>query len=145
MQYIQKSLRKYPFKNLFINSKKFTMETKFQFEILKIETEMLADLIRVDGGKVDIDGIKAKKSFVIIDVRGDDYQGGHIAGAINIPSSVFMEQKSVVDNLIEDHNHGEQTTFIFHCMESQIRGPTCARKFAEILKEKKIENFTPKM
>jgi hypothetical protein len=54
MQYIQKSSRKHLVKNVFINSKRFSMETKF--EILKIETEVLADLIRVDVGKVDIDG-----------------------------------------------------------------------------------------
>jgi hypothetical protein len=53
MQFIQESLRKYPFKKVIINPKRYIMETKIQFEILKIETDTLAELIRVDNGQID--------------------------------------------------------------------------------------------
>lgn len=67
-------------------------------EISKIDREDVAELIRRSNSPIDVDGAK---SFVVIDVRGDDHEGGHVAGSCNIPSHVFMEQTYVVDQLME--------------------------------------------
>ena len=32
------------------------------------------------------------------------------------------------------------SSFIFHCMESQVRGPCCARRFVQRFEQKKLEH-----
>ncbi|TFK33008.1 Rhodanese-like domain-containing protein [Crucibulum laeve] len=68
----------------------------------------------------------AKKDFVIIDVRDDDYFGGNIKGAVNKPSSEFLTN---VDALVKDTK--DVPLVIFHCALSQVRGPKAARIYEE--------------
>ena len=71
--------------------------------------------------------------FVVIDVRDEDYKGGHVIGAINAPSEE-LEDDDVLEELIEKVcSGGTCTKVVFHCMKSQERGPTCARRFANRL------------
>ena len=76
-------------------------------EISKIDREDVADLIRRSNLPEDAD---SGKSFVVIDVRGDDHEGGHVTGSCNIPSHVFMEQTYVVDQLMERYLNGPIST-----------------------------------
>eukprot|EP01006_Ploeotia_vitrea_P064217 TRINITY_DN87283_c0_g1_i1.p1 TRINITY_DN87283_c0_g1~~TRINITY_DN87283_c0_g1_i1.p1 ORF type:complete len:147 (-),score=43.47 TRINITY_DN87283_c0_g1_i1:45-485(-) len=61
----------------------------------------------------------------VIDCRDDDYAGGHIDGARNIPAYKFG---SVVSDLVAELKD-KDVKVVFHCMQSQIRGPQCAQVF----------------
>ncbi|DBA02876.1 TPA: hypothetical protein N0F65_005903 [Lagenidium giganteum] len=67
---------------------------------------------------------------LIIDVRDDDFAGGHIRGAVNLPQRNFEEDDDV-DKLVETFK--DKPVVVFHCMMSQVRGPFCARRFASRL------------
>ena len=56
------------------------------------------------------------EDYLIVDVRDDDYRGGNIKGAINIPSEKFMLK---LHQLIDDTQNASK--IIFHCMLSQQR------------------------
>ena len=58
------------------------------------------------------------KSFKIVDVRDDDYIGGHIPGTLNIPSRQFGSR---VDDLVDELKDNE--VVVFTCALSQQRGP----------------------
>jgi len=58
------------------------------------------------------------KSFQIVDVRDDDYIGGHIPGTLNVPSRQFSSR---VEDLIEELKGHDAV--IFTCALSQQRGP----------------------
>ncbi|TDH65075.1 uncharacterized protein CCR75_006056 [Bremia lactucae] len=64
--------------------------------------------------------------YVIIDVRDTDYAGGHIRSAVNIPEEFFMDNDRV-DVLVDKYK--DKDLIVFHCMMSQIRGPSCAKRF----------------
>jgi len=74
----------------------------------------------------------------VVDVRDDDFrQGGHITGAINIPSSRWGEpdiQESLYQNLTRELR---AEVVVFHCMKSQVRGPSAAKNFFRWLMFKK--------
>jgi Cdc25 family phosphatase len=53
---------------------------------------------------------------MIIDVRDDDFIGGNIKGAKNMPSREFL---TTVDGLVKDAK--DVPTIIFHCALSQQR------------------------
>ncbi|KAI8091329.1 Rhodanese-like domain-containing protein [Gilbertella persicaria] len=74
------------------------------------EPEELADLV-LDKSK------QVGKDYVIIDVRGDDYRGGHIPGAINVPANTMYDK---ANDLIRDYGHVPK--IYFHCALSQVRG-----------------------
>ncbi|CAG9939685.1 unnamed protein product [Clonostachys rosea f. rosea IK726] len=60
-------------------------------------------------------------TFAIIDVRDDDYIGGHIKGATNVPNH---QLDAMMPTLVRRLR--EKKTVVFHCMLSQIRGPKSA-------------------
>lgn len=66
------------------------------------------------------------KPPLIIDVRDADFAGGHIRGAINIPEDGFLDDDDV-DALVSQYC--KEDRIVFHCMMSQVRGPSCARRF----------------
>ena len=69
------------------------------------------------------------RSIAVVDVRDDDYEGGHIVGCIRAPSSTFYDQ---VDSLVhKDLKDYERV--VFHCSLSQQRGPKSARIYRETL------------
>jgi rhodanese-related sulfurtransferase len=69
-------------------------------------------------------GLKAS-DLAVIDVRDDDYIGGHILGGTNVPSS-NLEWK--LPELVR--THWEKKAVVFHCALSQVRGPSAAAKYA---------------
>jgi rhodanese-related sulfurtransferase len=78
------------------------------------------------------DAVRAGPSsgIIVVDVRDEDFYGGNIVGAVNAPSEDWMEP-AFVQQLIEKLEVDSSKTVVFHCMKSQVRGPTCARAFAE--------------
>ncbi|KAG6828164.1 hypothetical protein H0H92_008931 [Tricholoma furcatifolium] len=68
----------------------------------------------------------AKKDFIVVDVRDDDFAGGNIKGAINKPSNDFLRS---VDGLVQDTK--DIPLVVFHCALSQVRGPKAARIYEE--------------
>eukprot|EP00605_Chrysophyceae_sp_TOSAG23-4_P000913 GSChrysophyteH1.ASY1.ANO1.1007.1 assembled CDS len=88
-------------------------------DIPYLEPEDLAEMIR------DVK-VGEKKKFVVVDVRDDDFVGGNISSAVNLPSESFHQTGLPV---LEQHMQDGVTTFVFHCMMSQQRGPAAARAF----------------
>ncbi|CAO3676310.1 hypothetical protein G6F70_003925 [Rhizopus microsporus] len=70
----------------------------------------------------------AGKDYVIIDVRGDDYIGGHIPGSVNVPAGRIHDE---VNQLVEKYS--QIPIIYFHCALSQVRGPKSARIYSETL------------
>ena len=58
------------------------------------------------------------KTFKVVDVRDDDYQGGNIAGAKNVPSKQLDAR---IESLVDDLKDNEAV--VFTCALSQQRGP----------------------
>lgn len=66
----------------------------------------------------------SSSSIAIVDVRDDDYIGGHIHSSINIPStSLDNKLPQVADDL------AQKDIVVFHCSLSQQRGPGAALKY----------------
>lgn len=81
------------------------------------------------------DPIQCSKTL-IVDVRDDDFAGGHIRGCINIPcwELVGRGSRNTMDCFIQTYcQSGAKDTLIFHCYLSQQRGPLAARRVAERL------------
>jgi Cdc25 family phosphatase len=86
---------------------------------------MLPSFIESSELKTIIDE-KPKDSYKIIDVRDEDFVGGNIIGAINIPS----KQWNTPDKLAEIREQFKnESVLYFHCQLSQVRGPKCAQKY----------------
>ncbi|KAH7143806.1 Rhodanese-like domain-containing protein [Dactylonectria macrodidyma] len=64
------------------------------------------------------------QTFAIIDVRDDDYLGGHIKGSTNVPAHTLDAMLPTLVRTLKD-----KKTVVFHCALSQIRGPSAALKY----------------
>ena len=60
----------------------------------------------------------------IVDVRADDYIGGHIVGCQNVPTNTHDYRMPELVRTLKD-----QDTIVFHCALSQQRGPSSALKY----------------
>lgn len=66
----------------------------------------------------------SSSSIAIVDVRDDDYIGGHIHSSINVPSaSLDHKLPQVAEDL------AQKDIVVFHCSLSQQRGPGAALKY----------------
>ncbi|KFH45296.1 phosphatase-like protein [Hapsidospora chrysogenum ATCC 11550] len=63
-------------------------------------------------------------TFAVIDVRDDDYIGGHIKGSTNIPSQQLDAMMPTLVRRLKD-----KKTVVFHCALSQQRGPSAALRY----------------
>jgi len=66
------------------------------------------------------------KTFQIVDVRDDDYIGGHIPGCLNVPSRIFSFR---VEDLVDELKDNEAV--VFTCALSQQRGPNVSSQLPE--------------
>ncbi|EIE86509.1 hypothetical protein RO3G_11220 [Rhizopus delemar RA 99-880] len=71
----------------------------------------------------------AGKDYIVIDVRGDDYIGGHVPGSVNVPAGRMYDE---VNELIEKYS--QVPTIYFHCALSQVRGSVKSIAYLLILK-----------
>ena len=72
--------------------------------------QQLADMVKADGKVLGRD-------FAVVDVRGEDYAGGHIKGAIHQSSKTLPH--GGVEAIREKTKN--VPTVIFHCLLSQVR------------------------
>ncbi|KAM0284648.1 hypothetical protein ACHAQH_001801 [Verticillium albo-atrum] len=63
-------------------------------------------------------------TVAVVDVRDDDYLGGHIKGGINMPSATLDVMMPTLVRRMQD-----KKTVVFHCALSQQRGPSAALKY----------------
>lgn len=70
-------------------------------------------------------GLPAEQSTIaIIDVRDNDYIGGHIKGSTNVPVHQLDAMMPTLLRRLRD-----KKTVVFHCMLSQQRGPGSALRY----------------
>ncbi|KAI8383454.1 related to CDC25-like phosphatase YCH1 [Nakaseomyces glabratus] len=86
--------------------------------------------------------------FQVIDVRGSDYVGGHIKGCWNYPyrrlkvDDGYMEEMyKALNKKLGDTGSDRPLNAIFHCAQSQQRGPAAAMKLLRFLPDDKLSNF----
>lgn len=107
-----------------------------------IEPSDLATILRVQQGQ------DSKPLTRILDVRDDDFAGGHIKGCIHIPCWDLLSPQplsstgtdtsplTALDMFIEEYCTTEKTArIVCHCYLSQQRGPMVARRIAERLEQ----------
>jgi len=63
-------------------------------------------------------------TIAVVDVRDDDYIGGHIKGAQNVPSRQLDAMLPTLVRKLQD-----KETVVFHCALSQQRGPSAALRY----------------
>ncbi|KAL6905289.1 hypothetical protein ACP4OV_002890 [Aristida adscensionis] len=74
--------------------------------------------------------------LAIIDVRDDERSSqAHIPGSHHFPSRGFAARMPELATTAAGRD-----TLVFHCALSQVRGPSCARMFADYLSETKEDS-----
>ncbi|ELR18795.1 rhodaneselike domain containing protein [Acanthamoeba castellanii str. Neff] len=66
---------------------------------------------------------------LVVDVRGPDFHGGHIPGALNLPFDDAVESK--LEQLAKEH--GRKDYIVFYCMYGQLRSPAAALSLIKAL------------
>ena len=79
-----------------------------------------------------IKALASGQKVLVVDVRDEDFIGGNIPNAINIPASEY--DAKVISDQIKDFS-----TVIVHCMYSQVRGPKVGRYLKRDYPEKDIK------
>ena len=79
-----------------------------------------------------IKALASEQKVLVVDVRDEDFIGGNIPNAINIPASDYDSE--AVSGHINDFS-----TVVVHCMYSQVRGPKVARHLKRDYPEKDIK------
>ncbi|XBW35722.1 hypothetical protein QEN19_001292 [Hanseniaspora menglaensis] len=95
--------------------------------------------------------IDANEPIVVVDVRGEDFIGGHIKGCVNFPYQDFRRVNpdtgihDQIDSFIKKYlEQNENVTIVFHCAMSQQRGPSAALLLSRILQETKYQQLLEK-
>lgn len=76
--------------------------------------------------------IDNKANFAIVDVRDNDFVGGHIVGCLHYPANEFG---SLLPDLLLRLKESKVKDVVFHCALSQARGPKSALLFMRVLAE----------
>ncbi|CAR21420.1 phosphatase YCH1 [Lachancea thermotolerans CBS 6340] len=77
----------------------------------------------------------AGEPFQVIDVRGSDYIGGHIVNGWNYPYRELRDGGARMEELMQRLRSAagaagaQPINCVFHCAQSQQRGPSAAMKF----------------
>lgn len=71
------------------------------------------------------------KKVLVVDVRGHDYIGGHITSSVNLPYRSWSNE--VMEQLLQMIHSDDIGIVVFHCAQSQQRGPSAALKFMRFL------------
>ncbi|KAH6673926.1 Rhodanese-like domain-containing protein [Plectosphaerella plurivora] len=75
-------------------------------------------------------------TIAVVDVRDDDYLGGHIKGGMNMPSNTLEYMMPTLLRRLEG-----KKTVVFHCALSQQRGPSAALQYLRLREQ--IERNKP--
>lgn len=83
--------------------------------------------------------------FQVIDVRGSDHLGGHIREGWNYPFKTFSDSVPELLNRLQEKrktvSDDANMNVIFHCAQSQQRGPTAAMRFLREIPDADLEKF----
>jgi rhodanese-related sulfurtransferase len=80
-----------------------------------------------------------REEVAIVDVRDDDYVGGHIIGSEHVSFDRFESRvHELVDKWIRKQ---KKSIIVFTCMHCEQRGPACAGIFANCLEKEGIKNI----
>lgn len=84
--------------------------------------------------------------FQVIDVRGSDYVGGHIKGCWNYPYKKLSQDDEAMDEMItklgkKRSNSENVINVVFHCAQSQQRGPSAAMRLLRHLPDSDLDKF----
>lgn len=111
-----------------------------------MQSRTIANLVYIDAPQL-FGWMKHGSSipFQVVDVRGSDYIGGHIKGCWNYPYKQFS---SIVPELLDrlqekrrSFSNDSRLHVIFHCAQSQQRGPAAALKFLREIPEQDLDKF----
>lgn len=81
--------------------------------------------------------LNQNENILLIDLREDDYIGGHIKNSVNIPANTFSNNINRVLRLLNEYN-----SVIFYCQESLKRSPRCCNiLLSEIIDNKDKEIY----
>lgn len=103
-----------------------------------------------------------RKTIQVVDVRDDDYVGGHVPGCINLQFNSFWSTRlniwnkgwekrisrgrqrgfNILEELAEKISNKE--FIVFHCMFSVTRGPASARAYQNMLTVTKSKSINKK-
>lgn len=83
---------------------------------------------------------KNPQDLVIIDVRDDDYDGGHIRDSWHIPVTEF---KQVFPTVLSKLQAQGTKKVVIHCSLSKQRGPSSALRFRRFLNEELASSDAP--
>jgi Cdc25 family phosphatase len=75
---------------------------------------------------------KSENHVLVIDVREQDREGGHIRKSVNCPAFAFGDH--TCRDILQLAKIQSKKYIVFHCAYSQQRGPTCARYFMNYCK-----------
>lgn len=78
--------------------------------------------------------------FQVVDVRGHDYIGGHILGGWHVPYKTLNAEgiNALKHRLLESNS---TVNVVFHCAQSQQRGPSAALKFLRSLSQEEQKHL----
>ncbi|PMD38301.1 Rhodanese-like protein [Hyaloscypha variabilis F] len=71
----------------------------------------------------DMDLTPTPRTFLLVDVRRTDWEGGTIKTSLNLPAQSFYQTRKTLFDLLE---RGGFKKVIFYCGSSNGRGPRCA-------------------
>lgn len=76
---------------------------------------------------------QTRARVAIVDARDDDFVGGHIAGAVNVPAVKLAAGDAEADQTAAElvGKLRCKQKVVFHCHLSQARGPKAARIYSE--------------
>ncbi|POR31639.1 Uncharacterized protein TPAR_08136 [Tolypocladium paradoxum] len=77
-------------------------------------------------------GPHGDRSFLLVDVRRTDWEGGTVATSINLPAHTLYQTRPVIYQLCKQAGI---KTIIFYCGSSSGRGPRCAGWMQDYLNE----------
>ncbi|KAG0651539.1 Dual specificity phosphatase Cdc25B [Hyphodiscus hymeniophilus] len=71
----------------------------------------------------DMDIKPEPRSFLLVDVRRNDWEGGTVKTSLNLPAQSFYQSRKTLLDLCD---RASITQVIFYCGSSSGRGPRCA-------------------
>ncbi|CCK71134.1 phosphatase YCH1 KNAG_0G00780 [Huiozyma naganishii CBS 8797] len=105
-------------------------------DIEYVTAEQLYEWLQL-GHTAGVPGVPGEP-FAVVDVRGSDFVGGHIAGCIHAPSGSLKHGAGIAELIhtleqVRSRGGGKRVNVVFHCAQSQQRGPTSALRFLRSL------------
>lgn len=109
-------------------------KAKFRSQNLKINVPQEL-YIEITGQQLK-ELLQSTDNVLVVDVRNEDYEGGHIRNSINIP---FTSEKDQLDHTLHEiYRQSKQfQSIVFVCMYGQQRSQDIAYNFAQYLMQKK--------